>query len=200
MGRKRGGQPGNKNAVGNSGGGAPLGNQNALQHGGYSAVLPETLTDEEIAMLNEMPLDPQTLLMDEIKLLTVRERRIMQRIRSLEAQRQVLRSVVRYEEKREFSSQRERDEYERIVREKVEHGKRLPGRPYHLTSTSEASSILIYQLETALTHCQEQKRRCIDSFIKIRGLDTTLPVVELVGDWINAVFAADQESANGDGE
>jgi uncharacterized protein YjcR len=29
--RKRGGQPGNKNAVGNRGGGAPLGNKNALK-------------------------------------------------------------------------------------------------------------------------------------------------------------------------
>lgn len=32
--RKRGGQPGNKNAVGNRGG-APYGNQNAVKHGGY---------------------------------------------------------------------------------------------------------------------------------------------------------------------
>lgn len=32
--RKRGGQPGNKNAVGNRGG-APFGNQNAVTHGGY---------------------------------------------------------------------------------------------------------------------------------------------------------------------
>jgi hypothetical protein len=31
--RKRGGQPSNKNAVGNKGGGAPLGNKNARKHG-----------------------------------------------------------------------------------------------------------------------------------------------------------------------
>ena len=34
--RKRGGQPGNKNAVGNRGGGAPYGNTNAVTHGAYS--------------------------------------------------------------------------------------------------------------------------------------------------------------------
>ena len=35
MKRKRGGQPGNKNAVGNKGG-APYGNINAWKHGGYA--------------------------------------------------------------------------------------------------------------------------------------------------------------------
>jgi uncharacterized protein YjcR len=34
--RSRGGQPGNKNAVGNRGGGAPTGNKNALKHGDYT--------------------------------------------------------------------------------------------------------------------------------------------------------------------
>jgi hypothetical protein len=33
--RKRGGQPGNKNAIGNRGGGAPVGNTNAQKHGLY---------------------------------------------------------------------------------------------------------------------------------------------------------------------
>ena len=36
MKRKRGGQPGNKNAVGNKGGHAPYGNTNAWKHGGYA--------------------------------------------------------------------------------------------------------------------------------------------------------------------
>ena len=33
--RKRGGQPGNKNAIGNRGGGAPSGNKNARKSGFY---------------------------------------------------------------------------------------------------------------------------------------------------------------------
>ena len=37
MKRKRGGQPGNKNAEGNKGG-APYGNMNAWKHGGYAVV------------------------------------------------------------------------------------------------------------------------------------------------------------------
>lgn len=43
--RKGGGQPGNKNAVGNDGGAAPLGNKNAERHGFFSKWLPaETLS------------------------------------------------------------------------------------------------------------------------------------------------------------
>ena len=43
--RKRGGQPGNKNAKGNRGGkGGPIGNQHAAKHGLYSQII---LTDDE---------------------------------------------------------------------------------------------------------------------------------------------------------
>ena len=51
--RKRGGQPGNtnsrkkKNAKGNKGGGAPMGNKNAEKDGAYSAVFFDALPDED---------------------------------------------------------------------------------------------------------------------------------------------------------
>ena len=48
--RKRGGQPGNKNALGNSGGGAPLANQNAVKHGLNSRII---LTHDEYEYLLE---------------------------------------------------------------------------------------------------------------------------------------------------
>lgn len=38
---KKGGQPGNKNALGNRGGAAPVRNQNAVSHGFFSKYLPE---------------------------------------------------------------------------------------------------------------------------------------------------------------
>jgi uncharacterized protein YjcR len=42
--RKRGGQPGNKNSVGNSGGpGGPEGNDHAMKHGYYAKYLPEAV-------------------------------------------------------------------------------------------------------------------------------------------------------------
>ncbi|NBJ71716.1 MULTISPECIES: phage terminase small subunit [Clostridia] len=54
---KRGGQPGNKNAIGNSGGAAPKRNTNAVKHGLFAKYLPE----ETLEIVNEIdsiaPLD-----------------------------------------------------------------------------------------------------------------------------------------------
>lgn len=60
--RKRGGQPGNKNAVGH---GAPQGNQNATKHGLFSRYLPEDTRELFNALDSADPLD---LLWDQIKL------------------------------------------------------------------------------------------------------------------------------------
>ena len=61
MKKKRGAQPGNKNAVGNRGGGAPYGNKNAMKHGIHSKFYDLTLdeltssdlTPIEVEYLNE---------------------------------------------------------------------------------------------------------------------------------------------------
>lgn len=60
--KKRGGQPGNKNAVGH---GAPKGNQNATKHGLFSRYLPEDTREIFFSLDSEDPLD---LLWDQIKL------------------------------------------------------------------------------------------------------------------------------------
>lgn len=60
--KKRGGQPGNKNAVGH---GAPRGNQNATKHGLFSRYLPEDTRELFFSLDSEDPLD---LLWDQIKL------------------------------------------------------------------------------------------------------------------------------------
>lgn len=60
--KKRGGQPGNKNAVGH---GAPKGNQNATKHGLFSRYLPEDTRELFFSLDSEDPLD---LLWDQIKL------------------------------------------------------------------------------------------------------------------------------------
>ena len=60
--KKRGGQPGNKNAVGH---GAPKGNQNATKHGLFSRYLPEDTREMFFSLDSADPLD---LLWDQIKL------------------------------------------------------------------------------------------------------------------------------------
>ena len=63
--RKRGGQPGNKNAVGNKGGAAPVGNKNAEKHGFFAKWLPEETRE---IMQSIQSADPLDLLWDNIQL------------------------------------------------------------------------------------------------------------------------------------
>ncbi|MCC0654218.1 MULTISPECIES: phage terminase small subunit [unclassified Clostridioides] len=79
--KKRGGQIGNKNAVGN---GAPKGNKNRLKDGIYEKIFFNTLTDEEIELIKSENKDEIHRLELEISLLTVREHRHMKRIKQYE--------------------------------------------------------------------------------------------------------------------
>ena len=79
---RRGGQPGNKNAVGHGGTGPP-GNKNAVKTGEFETLFFDTLDAEEKELLEMVQLDKEQLLLQEIQLLTVRERRMLKRINGL---------------------------------------------------------------------------------------------------------------------
>lgn len=89
--RKRGGQPGNRNSAGhqNAAGsheGAPPGNKNAEKDGAYSAVLFDMLTDKEREVAEAAPTGSRDALVQEMRLLKVREHRIMSKIAMYEAE------------------------------------------------------------------------------------------------------------------
>ena len=73
--RKRGAQPGTKNRSG-----GPPGNKKAVTTGEFETLLFDCLEPEERRLAQAVPEDKQTLLMQEIQLLTVRERRMLKRI------------------------------------------------------------------------------------------------------------------------
>lgn len=75
--KRKGGQPGNKNALG---AGAPENNKNAVTTGEFETLLFDCLDPEEQRLTQAVPEDKQKLLMQEIQLLTVRERRMLKRI------------------------------------------------------------------------------------------------------------------------
>lgn len=79
----RGAPPGNQNAVGNKGGAAPPGNKNAVTTGEFETLLFDCLEPEERRLAEAVPADKEKLLLQEIQLLTVRERRMLQRIENL---------------------------------------------------------------------------------------------------------------------
>lgn len=81
--RARGGQPKNKNAVGNTGG-APPRNQNARTHGGYAAIFFDQLTDDELLIMDKTPKFAVKALREELGLLKVQEKQILDQIIALE--------------------------------------------------------------------------------------------------------------------
>lgn len=73
---KKGGQPGNSNAVGNIGGdGAPEGNLNSVKHGAYQSVYEDMLNVEDQILFNMIR--PTTNIDDEIRLLRLKIARLL---------------------------------------------------------------------------------------------------------------------------
>lgn len=162
--RKRGGQPGNhnatgppgnKNAVGNPGGAAPLGNKNAVKTGEFETIFFDTLEEDEKKLINNLPADKETLLLQEIKLLTVRERRMLERISELK--------------ELNFTITKRRKETEKEKYTDLEE---------HQATLGQVQSI-----EDALTRVQARKQRAIDSLHKFgyddAHLDLEVMKVEL---------------------
>lgn len=75
--RSRGGQPNNRNATG------PPGNKHAVKTGEFEELLFDSLDPEERQLVDMVQPDKEQLLLQEIKLLTVRERRMLKRIDDL---------------------------------------------------------------------------------------------------------------------
>lgn len=84
---KKGAPKGNQNAVGNRGNSRaspPQRNKNALKTGEYETIFEEFLSDEEKEIYSDLSEDPFFVLSEEIKLLKIRQRRMMQRIKDAE--------------------------------------------------------------------------------------------------------------------
>ena len=162
----QGAPKGNKNACGN---GAPLGNDNATKHGGYSAVYWDTLTDEEKALIDDMPKDEETLLIDQIKMCSVRERRLLIAIADMKKQKgnQVLASVSRTENKRAFATKEDKELYDEIQAEKVANRDILPGEAYSLHTLTESKDTALARLEAELTRIQNAKTKAVTALAKL---------------------------------
>ena len=76
--RKRGAQPGNRNSAG-----GPPGNKKAVTTGEFETLLFDCLNPEERSLADAVPADKEQLLLQEIRLLTVREHRMLCRIEDL---------------------------------------------------------------------------------------------------------------------
>ncbi|MEN1969010.1 phage terminase small subunit [Lentibacillus sp. N15] len=83
VGNEGGAPKGNKNGVGNSGG-APRMNRNAVTTGEYETIMWDYLDDDEKELFESIETDPLYQIDIKIRELSLRERRMMKRIRALE--------------------------------------------------------------------------------------------------------------------
>lgn len=167
--KKRGGQPGNRNAVGHASS-VPYGNKNSLKHGGYSQIYWDTLDEEEKELIDTVPQDEEEMLVEQIMLFSVRERRLMKAINQYKNSDGGLyvSGVFREEQKRTFKTEEERLMYEQRIRDKVEKGDRLPGDQFGIQTSTASTADLVARLERELTSVQSKKTKAIETLTRLR--------------------------------
>lgn len=143
----------NKNAKGNKGGpGAEKGNKRALTTGEYENIFSSVLSEEEQNIFENYNIeDKATALLEEIKVLTIREVRMLNRIKKLQDKNSdmTINSISK-------------TNYQNVSWNKDNAVTTIT----HAENTTKA----IQDIEDALTRVQESKRRCIESLNKV-GLD-----------------------------
>ncbi len=131
-------QKGNKNAVGNKGGHAPKKNKNAVKTGEHENIFDTVINENEQNILNSKGIGRvEETILQEIKILTIREKRMLARIKELKEKNRDMTIMKIHKDKEGTSTD-------------IEH-----------------TLHLINKIEEGLTRVQESKRRCIESFNKI---------------------------------
>lgn len=178
---QKGGQPGNKNAVGNKGGAAPEKNKNAVKTGEYEALFFDALEDDEKQLIGMVQLDKKQLLLQEIQLLTIRERRMLKRI-----------DALRQLESLEPDDSESKDRIPRgmsvvKVQSGIEKGEH--------TDLKEYAGILgqIQSVEDALTRVQARKQKAIEALHRF-GYDDARLELDMMK------FELDLAKQGGDGD
>lgn len=166
--KKKGGQPGNKNAKGHGGTGPPR-NKNAVKTGEFETLFFDTLQEDEKRLIETVELDKEQLLLQEIQLLTVRERRMLQRIENLKA--------IEEAESLENPLDPERKIPRGMSVTKVSDGIEK-GETTHLC---EYEGILgqIQAIEDALTRVQSRRQKAIESIHKFGYDDAKLEIAAM---------------------
>ncbi len=194
---KRGGQPKNQNAKGGAGNPSPkqrISPDAAVKHGGYVPVFMDALNEDEQNLIENVPEDEELLLLEQIQLFSIRERRILKAINKYLAQKGdvSVADVTRFEEKRTFKDKEEEAEYDRRQQKKVENGDRLPGKSYNIQTHTTNKDLVIARLEQELSSIQNKKTKAIEALSKIRmeraKIESETAGNTVADDWIAGVL------------
>lgn len=133
---------GNTNSIGNKGGHAPEGNKNSVVTGEYENIYKDVLEPEELELYKKIKTDDrEQLLIEEYKILTIREQRMLKRIQELK--------------------QRGKDMTINFIRNKKSKSE------VETVTDAEPTLNMIQRIEDGLTRVQEAKRKVLESLTKI---------------------------------
>lgn len=201
--KKRGGQPKNQNAKGGSGNPNPkqrISPDAAVKHGGYTPVFMDVLDEDEQELVDKIPEDEESLLLEQIQLFSIRERRILKAInkyREMSGEVAVA-DVSRYEDKRSFKDKEEEAEYDRRQKRKVDKGDILPGKSYRIQTHTTNKDMVIARLEQELSTVQGKKTKAIEALSKLRLEKAKIEIGsagnDAVDDWIAAILGEEVDS------
>lgn len=136
---------GHKNALGNKGGHGTENNKNAVVTGEYENIYKDVLEEDELELYENYEInDAEQLLIEEYKILTIREKRMLQRIKDIKSRGKDM--TINY-----------------IRNEK--------GKSTKTITDAEPTINLIQRIEDGLTRVQEAKRRCIESLARLNTGD-----------------------------
>lgn len=179
---------GNKNAAGNRGGHAPPRNTNAVVTGEYQTIWLDMIDDTEKKLINAIDTDPIAQLDEDIRLLTLRERRMLKNLNDLREQDGIM------ETKKEYGLIKT-PKIVNLIDENTGKTERIKTeeREMALVGIEENHKLLIdkiLRVEEALTRVQTAKTKAIESKHKIisdnanAAKDTiTSEHINIVDDW-----------------
>nr|WP_269846520.1 phage terminase small subunit [Paenibacillus roseus] len=161
MGNKGGAPKGSKNALGNKGGhGGPFGNKKAVTTGEHETIWFDMLDEDEQELLAGIDTDPIAQANESITLLTIRERRMLQRIKRLtdgltENQKRVLQQLKSFKEIIEVHDEKSgKTSKVPVTRNKMVEAE--------IEETTYRVIDDILKLEDALTRVQDKKLKAIE--------------------------------------
>ncbi|MBO5004497.1 MAG: hypothetical protein J6D03_04485 [Clostridia bacterium] len=139
-------QMGNKNAVGNKGGYGTENNKNAVVTGEYEKIYKDVLDEDELELYKNFEVnDKEQLLINDYKMLTIREKRMLTRISTLKHKGKDMTINFIRNKKSKFETETITD--------------------------AEPTLNMIQRIEDGLTRVQEAKRKCLESLAKINSND-----------------------------
>ena len=142
-------QKGNQNAKGNKGGHAPPKNKNAVVTGEYATIYKDVLTEDEKAILNgDFIIDKQKILENDIRMLFVRELRMLKRIEKLQANgKDMTVSAIKDKNTKHYGNTADRE----------------------TTSELEPTINAVQRIEEGINRVLDTRRKCIESLDKLNN-------------------------------